>query len=123
MSALSVSTSAMISPFVTRSPSFLSQRTIFPSCMSAPSFGITTSVATLSTRPAPQEPLRPGDDPLHVRDGQFLEVLGVGERDLLHGDPHHRGIQVVEGLLLDPGGHLGPHAEGVPVLLYHQGAV
>ena len=55
MSALSVSTSAMMSPRVTRSPGCLRHATSVPASMSAPRIGITNSAIS---RPSPAPPRR-----------------------------------------------------------------
>ena len=50
MLALSVSTSARMSPIATRSPGFFSQRRIFPSSIVSESFGMLTSGIDASAR-------------------------------------------------------------------------
>src|SRR5690554_1703056 len=114
MVALSVSISAITSPFSTWSPTFFSQRASSPSSMVSESLGIVTSdmVASYSLNQLLREP---GcvehflHDPFQVfRVGHCcpLKRLGIGQWDFGCCHTTHRGVEVVERSLPDAGGDL-----------------
>src|SRR5437764_13665017 len=123
-SALSVSTSARMSPLCTRSPSFLSHLMTLPLSICSDSFGITTLVTAMSAAP-----VGVADTPDRVRDLlsgrrlQALEVARVRHRRLRAGDPQHGRVEVIEGLLGDLGGDLRAHAREAGAALDHDRAM
>src|SRR5688572_3761382 len=56
-----------------------------------------------------------------VRD--LLQRLGIGHRQVASGDTPDRRVEIVECLLLDQGGEVGPDAAVGPSLLDHDAAV
>ena len=52
-----------------------------------------------------------------VREGDLLERLGVGHRQVDAGDATDRGVEVVERLLLDQRGEVRPHATVRPPMI------
>src|SRR3972149_11833942 len=94
---LSVSISAMASPAVTGSPTFLRHFRTLPSVMASPIFGMITSATGLPSRGV-QRFLHGPDDVVFVRDGQQFEVAGVGHRRVGARDPLDRGVPLLEGL-------------------------
>src|SRR5713101_5945032 len=117
--ALSDSTSAITSPFLTGSPLFFFHSTIVPSSIVSESFGIFTSA--IERLPA-HNLSRQFLDILARRDRSLLERQAVWHRHLRAAQPADRGVQVVEAALLHAGGDLGGHAVGRPALLDHQAA-
>src|SRR5438552_12192710 len=123
-SALSVSTSARMSPLCTRSPSFLSHLMTLPLSICSDSFGITTLVTAMSAAP-----VGVADTPDRVRDLLFgrrlraLEVARVRHRRLRAGDAQHGRIEVIEGFLGDLGGYLRAHAREAGAGLDHDRAM
>src|SRR6266850_6538785 len=105
MFALSVSTSKRISPFSTRSPSFLCHAISRPSSMVSPSFGRMTFV-TLTLASSGDEPLRGADDVVDLGHHGLLEVLGVRDRRLEASEPPRWRVEVVERFLGDDRGDL-----------------
>src|SRR6266851_7918297 len=114
--ALSDSTSASTSPFLTASPLFFFHSTTVPSSIVSESFGIFMSV--IEWFPA---------DHLAC---QLLDVLAGGDRRLLqrkavrHGhlraaQPANGSVEVVEATLLHARRDLGSHAIGRPAFLDH----
>src|SRR5712664_3118686 len=99
MLALSLSISTRGSPFLTSSPSFFSQRMILPVSIESESRGICTS--GMGGLILPEQGFGGHDEVGLGREGELLQPLVVGGRDLGSGDPGHRGIQVVEGLFVD----------------------
>src|SRR3954453_7283051 len=126
MTALSVSISARTSPFSTLSPGCLSHLAIVPSSMVSLRRGIDTSgmgdlPSSASGSNAVERLVDDLDEMAGVGQRGQLQRLGVGERDLGHRDPADRGVQVVEGALLDGGRDLGADAVAQPVLLHDDG--
>src|SRR5712664_611151 len=112
--ALSDSTSAMTSPFLTGSPLFFFHSTIVPSSIVSESLGIFTSaIERLPAHHLSRQLL----DVLAGRDRSFLERQAVRHRHLRPAQPADRRVQVVEAALLHPRGDLGGDAVGRPALL------
>src|SRR5438477_3117509 len=110
-SALSVSTSARMSPLWTRSPSFLSHLMTLPLSICSESLGITTFVTAMSAAPVGVTDLAHGvHDLLFRRRLGALEIARVGHRRLRARHPDHRRVEIVERLLGDLGGDLRSHA-------------
>src|SRR4029453_15058962 len=114
----SVSTSYSGSPFSTRSPSCLSQRTTVPDSIPWPSRGSLISVAISSDG----------------REDGLENVVGVGNDPLLHdgcegkrrelgSDALDGGVQPVEGLMLDERGDLGAEAHACDRLVGNHAAI
>src|SRR6266851_3680196 len=77
------------------------------------SAGISTSMGMGFSPPAGSavaHRLGGGDDVVGLRQRQMLEIGGVGQRHVLAGDPRHRGIEIVEGLLHHQRGDLAADA-------------
>src|SRR6266545_3361352 len=109
--ALAVSTTATMSPLWTVSPGLISHSTTVPASMSAPSEGIRNSAMSAHRFP------RGGDDALHLGQRGVLELLGVRDGHLGGAHPGDRCVELVEGLLGDPGGDLGGQAAAAPPLV------
>src|ERR1700730_5720835 len=102
--ALSDSTSAITSPFLTASPLFFFHSTTVPSSIVSESFGIFTSgIGSPSTNHLARELL----DVLAGRDRRLLERQAVWHRHLRAAQPADRRVQVVETPLLHAGRDLG----------------
>src|SRR5689334_11932957 len=109
-SALSVSTSARMSPLWTRSPSFLSHLMTLPLSICSESFGITTFVTAMSAAPVRVTNLAHRIHDLFFRRRLgALEVARIGHRRLGAGHAFHGRVEIVECLLGDLGGDLGSH--------------
>src|SRR5215210_2614725 len=65
-----------------------------------------------------EHPLRRVHYRLFAREGGDLQVPRIRTRDFRPAHPYHRGVQVVERLLLDDRGHLAGHPEPPPLLLH-----
>src|SRR5215813_2204802 len=123
-SALSVSTSARMSPLWTRSPSFLSHLMILPLSICSESLGITTLVTAMSAAPVRVADLAHGvHDLLFGRRLEALEVARVRHRRLRARQALHGRVEVVERVLGDLGGDLGSHARESGARLHHHRAV
>src|SRR5438105_210701 len=118
--ALSVSISATGSPRSTRSPSAFSQRRRTPSCMSAPIWGMTTS---LIMEAASQHGSHGVDHLVLTRQRGLLEVERVRHRDLDAADARHRSVEVIESQLLELCRYLGAKPARAPGVLDHDRAV
>src|SRR5260221_8532798 len=103
--ALSDSTSASTSPFLTGSPVFFFHSMTVPSSMVSESFGMLTSDISVPSLADHLEGF--SDDVVAGRDRQLLELLVVGHGHLGAADPLDRAVEVVEGAQLDAGGDLG----------------
>src|SRR3984893_2298031 len=98
--ALSDSTSAITSPFLTASPLFFFHSTTVPSSIVSESFGIFTSgIGSPSTNHLARELL----DVLAGRDRRLLEPQAAWHRHLRAAQPADRRVQVVETPLLHAG--------------------
>src|SRR5213594_373467 len=132
MLALSVSTSAMISPIATRSPGCLSHLRILPSSMVSESFGMVTSTGMGALPPplharrrygcahrllAPEDAAHGCDHARGRRQHQLLQVARVGHRHVEAGHALGRSVEVVEGIACEERHHLGRHAGEWPPLL------
>src|SRR5260370_1800966 len=117
--ALSDSTSAITSPFLTGSPLFFFHSTTVPSSIVSESFGMFTSA--IERLPA-DHLSRQLLDVFAGRDRGLLERQAVRHRHLRAAQPSDRGVQVVEAALLHARGDLGRAAIHRPALLDHQAA-
>src|SRR2546428_3933554 len=115
--ALSDSTSAITSPFLTTSPLFFFHSTTVPSSIVSESLGMFTSAIGLL--PADHH-ARELLDVLARRDGRLLQGQAVRHRHLSAAQPADRRVQVVEAPLLDPGGDLRGDPIRRPALLDHE---
>src|SRR5437899_10329563 len=129
-SALSVSTSARMSPDWMRSPSFLSHLMILPVSICSESLGMTTLVTAMAqSAPVAVRTMCIGhaadglDDAVLGRRLELLEVARVGHRRRHAGDALNGRVEVVEGLLGDDGRELGAHAGEAGARLHHHRAV
>src|SRR5512138_2050088 len=95
-----VSTVAITSPRLTRSPGLTSHSTSVPASMSAPRLGMRNS-------PMGHHPFCCRDNGVDLRQGSLFHVPGIGDGNLGAAEAHHRQIQLVEGLFHDPGRYLG----------------
>src|SRR5512143_1935687 len=120
ITALSVSTSASVSPLFTASPTALVHLTRRPSSIVGESASITTLVA-MSVEV--EDPAGGRDDLVGRRLGQALELLVVGHRRVRLRDPQHRGIQLVERVALDDVHHLRADAAVGPPFLGEDGGL
>src|SRR5712691_4758606 len=117
--ALSDSTSAITSPFLTGSPLFFFHSTIVPSSIVSESLGMFTSdIEWLPSNHRSRQFL----DVFARRDRSLLEGQAVRHRHLRAAQPADRGVQVVEAALLHAGGDLGGDAVGLPAFLDHETA-
>src|SRR2546428_12146701 len=112
--ALSDSTSAITSPFLTTSPLFFFHSTTVPCSIVSESFGMLISVIGLL--PADHH-ARELLDVLACRDRRLLQGQAVRHRHLSAAQPADWRVQIVEASLLDPGGDLRGNAIGRPALL------
>src|SRR5258708_3307334 len=117
--ALSDSTSAITSPFLTGSPLFFFHSTIVPSSIVSESFGML--ISAIERLPA-DHLSRQLLDILAGRDRRLLEGQAVGHRHLRAAQPSDGGVQVVEASLLHARGDLGGGAVRRPALLDPQPA-
>src|SRR5206468_12578985 len=135
MLALSVSTSAMISPIATRSPGCLSHFRILPSSIVSESFGMVTSTGmrALGLPPPlharrrygcahrllhPEQPADGRDRARRRRQPPLLLVAPVGHGHVQAPDALGRRADLVEGVARDQRLHLGrPAAERPPLLV------
>src|SRR4030095_10381705 len=125
-SALSVSTSARMSPDWTRSPSFLSHLMILPLSMASESLGMSTLETAMSALPVAvgvADAAHGFDNALLRGRLGLLEIARVRNRGRHAGHPFHRRVEIVEGLLGDDGRELGPHAGEAGPRLHHHGAM
>src|SRR6185437_6805998 len=119
--ALSVSISARMSPDLTVSPSFTSQRASLPSSMVGDSAGIRIFVATRSVLVANSFDRRD-----HVFDrgqSQLLEIGGVRHRHILASDLGRRRVQIIESVERDTRGDLRTDRADRPRLFHRDDAV
>src|SRR5467141_2994263 len=111
--ALSDSTSAITSPFLTESPVFFFHSTIVPSSIVSESLGMLMSgIELFPAYHFARQPL----DVLAGRDRRFLERQAVRHRHLRAAQPADRGVQVVEAALLHAGRNLSGDAVRRPAL-------
>src|SRR5947208_16817733 len=106
MLALSVSISAMTSPFLTSSPSCFSQRAIVPASMVSLRRGMTTSVDILHSLTLARHGASPINDVVELRQGLVLQRLRIGQGHFLACDALYRMVQIVEREFLNLGGNL-----------------
>src|SRR5829696_6993864 len=118
---LSVSISAIASPSETSSPSLLSHLRRVPSSIASPILGIMTSGTLLLL--LVQNPAGRVGNLLLAREGHQFKVARVRPRDLGTAYPLHRGVERVEGAILDDRRHLARHPEPPPLLLDRNGPV
>src|SRR6266446_9548329 len=117
--ALSDSTSAITSPFLTGSPVFFFHSTTVPSSIVSESLGMFTS----AIERLPADHLSGHFlDIFAGWDRRLLERQAVWHRHLRAAQPSDRGVQVVEAALLHARGDLGRDAIRRPALLDHQAA-
>src|SRR4029079_16860379 len=128
MMALSVSTSAKVSPFLIWSPSFFNHLTRRPSSMVGESASITTfvAIALLFLRSLLLEVhdfLHRSDRLRYVGLGGTLKVLRVrhGHVGLVNAD--HRCVEVIEAFALDVVDDLRADTAQLPAFLEHHGAI
>src|SRR6266851_5415308 len=115
--ALSDSTSAITSPFLTGSPVFFFHSTIVPSSIVSESLGMLTSaIERLPANHLTGQLL----DVLAGRNRRLLEGQAVRHRHLRAAQPPDRGVQVVEGALLHAGRDLGGNSVRCPAFLDHE---
>src|SRR5580700_11757288 len=114
MVALSVSISAMTSPVLTASPSFLSHLERLPFSMVGDSAGMRMLMGM--ARQFHQKFLAVADGfgrRDHFGDGgqrEFFQIGGVGHRHVLAGDARDRCVEIIERLLHDTRRDLGADA-------------
>src|SRR3954447_20013580 len=128
MLALSVSISTSSSPRFTSSPSDLSHLRIVPSSIESDRRGIATSAMPGSVPLDGLLEVAEGrenrfDDLWLVREGDLLERLGVRHRQIGARHAADRGVEPVEGLLLDERGEVRADAAVRPALLDDHAAV
>src|SRR5438445_984004 len=112
--ALSDSTSAITSPFLTGSPLFFFHSTTVPSSIVSESFGMFMSgIDVFPTDHLARQLL----DVLAGRNRRLLKRQAVRHRHLRAAQPAYRGVQVVEAALLHPGRNLRGHAIRRPAFL------
>src|SRR6516165_11460323 len=117
--ALSVSISAITSPVLTGSPSFLSHLARLPFSIVGDSAGI----RMLTGMARQVEGLSVGgrfdrlDDFGDRRQRELFQIRRIGHRHVLAANPGHRRIEIVECLLADPRGDFGPDARLLPAFL------
>src|SRR6516225_7868195 len=122
MSALSVSTSAIGSPWWMGSPGCLSQRIILPSSMVSESLGITISLLMAGSFRlrgagccgALDNFLGGFNYVAGARQDCVLELGVVGHRRVERSDASHRGVEMIEGGFVDLRRDLGAGAAGAP---------
>src|SRR4051812_34317910 len=115
--ALSVSISAMMSPDLTLSPSFLSHLATLPSVIVGERAGIRMLIGILrSPRSAIADLLGGFRDLRRLRQSQLLEIGGIRHRDVDAGDPRHRRVEIVEGVFHHDGREFGTDAGHRPAL-------
>src|SRR6266850_8177380 len=122
ITALSVSTSARVSPFFTASPSRFVHLTRRPSSIVGDSASIWTLVAMGGLLEVEDAPRR-GGDLLGRRLGGALEVFVVGHRNVGLRHALHRGIELVECVPLDDVDDLRADPGVGPTFLDHDRAV
>src|SRR5687767_10960410 len=102
------------------SPTCFSQRRRVPSSMASPILGIMTFGIGVSLSVLPIEDAVHGvDHLLLVRERRDLQITGIGGRGFRATDALHRGIEIIECLLLEDSGDLGGDAVPAPLLLYY----
>src|SRR5215470_13282278 len=121
-SALSVSTSARMSPAWMRSPSFLSHLMILPVSIASESLGMSTLETAISVSPVAvgvADAAHRLDDALLGGRLGALEIAGVRHRRGHAGHALDGRVEIVEGLLGDDGGELRAHAREAGARLHH----
>src|SRR5258706_14785619 len=107
---LSVSTSKSGSSALMLSPTFLYQLATVPSVTVSPSWGMITSISSVSvsSRRAARIQASPDfrDDARNRWHDRILELIGGGQRHVRRGDPDDRPLERAENLLLDDRGDL-----------------
>src|SRR5262245_59215591 len=125
-SALSVSTSARMSPAWIRSPAFLTHLMILPVSIASESLGMSTLETAISVVPVAvgvADATHRFDDPFLGRRLGALEIARVGHRRGHAGHALDGGVEIVEGLLGDDGGELRAHAREAGACLHHHRSV
>src|SRR5712692_9955455 len=117
--ALSDSTSAITSPFLTGSPVFFFHSTTVPSSIVSESLGMLMSV--IDGLPA-NDLARQLLDVLACRDRRLLERQAVRHRHLSAAQAPDRSVQIVEAPLLHPSRDFRGHAVRRPAFLDHHAA-
>src|SRR5579872_4235095 len=120
--ALSVSISAITSPVLTGSPSFLSHLARLPFSIVGDSAGMRMLIgmvraASPNKCSAITNGLRRLDDFGDRGERKLFQVGGVGHRHVLTGDARDRRVEVVERLLHHPRRDLGADAGLLPAFL------
>src|SRR6516225_7500786 len=134
MSAFSVSTSATMSPRLTRSPGLIFQAMSLPASMSAPRLGMRNSVIFLmAARYRACIRIRSccfschganrARDRFRLRQGSLLQMLRVWHRDFSAANALNGSVQVVEGLFHDSRADLSGDAAAAPALIDNKRAV
>src|SRR5579883_1493041 len=107
MLTFSVSISASASPFLTVSPSCLSQRRILPSSIVSPSLGITTVCipgllcARTSARRSGNDGFHRRDDVVAGRQGGLLQWLRVWHRHIFTRNMPDRRVKIIKAVFVD----------------------
>src|ERR1700731_686856 len=118
MVALSVSISAMTSPVLTASPSFLSHLERLPFSIVGDSAGMRMLMGIAlnfhQKFSAIADGFRRRDNFGDRRQREFFQVGGVRHRHVLAGDARDRRIEIIERLLHDARGDLGANAGLLP---------
>src|SRR5258707_3259285 len=118
---LSVSTSKRGSSALMLSPTFLYQLATVPSVTVSPSWGMITSISSVSvsSRRAARSQASPDfrDDARNRWHDRVLELVGGGQRNVGRRDPDDRSLELAENLLLDDRGDLGAPAAQPRVFL------
>src|SRR3954471_20627077 len=124
-STLSVEISKSGSSRSTLSPIFLIQRTMVPSAIDSPIWGITTLVgieSLLEPQSVFHQTLRRGHDAIDAGQERGLERRRVGDRRVHRRDPHDRRVEVLERLLGDDRRQLAADAAGAARFVEEQRA-
>src|ERR1700688_5050357 len=116
--ALSVSISAITSPVLTASPSFLSHLARLPFSIVGDSAGMLMLMgigrALHQKRSAIADGFRRFDDFGDRRQSELFQVRCISHRHVLAGDAHDRRVEIVECLLHHPRSNLGADAGLLP---------
>src|SRR6185312_6646366 len=121
MVALSVSISARMSPDLTVSPSFTSQRASLPSSMVGDSAGIRMFVATGSILVA--NGFDGGDYVIDGGQRQLLQIGSIRHRHILAGDLGGRRVQIIERIQRDARTDFRTDGADRPALFHRDDAV
>src|SRR5580704_16536318 len=112
--ALSVSISAMTSPVLTASPSFLSHLARLPFSIVGDSAGMRMLMGMAS---AVADRFGGLDDFGDRRQRKLFQICCVRHRHVLAGDARHRRVEIIERLFHYAGGDLGADAGLLPAFL------